>query len=171
MSPSTQRGAQILEMSRKIQSEPPRKKLKSSSPAGKEKCESQTTFDSPVRPVDPWVRHTYSPNASPGGSILKKKALAEDCDSTENSPSSSKNRRVSFADPEISDSVDIPSARKSRTSRTRRSLMNIYTKPNFDITITTAAAPVAASVEEAEEEFVRSVCVDLLFVVLATGLM
>ena len=138
-SPNTgKRGAHILELSRKISNEPPSKKPKmvSLSPSGMydkrsvgDASVAASSEGSPAREKEPWVRHTYSPYASPSGGILKKRPHADESDSVENSPTSlTKNRRVSFAFPEVSDSVDIP---KVRSTRTRRSLLGTY-KPGHN---------------------------------------
>ena len=134
------RGAQILELSRKIQNEPPNKKARKEDSPPSEKITkninnnlmvSLTPESSPVR-VEDWVRHTYSPYASPSSSILKKRLQGDDGEDVANhegSPisSTSKSRRVSFADPEVSRSVTIQPAPK-RLSRTRRSLISTYSK-------------------------------------------
>ena len=144
-SPSTGqfRGAQILELSRKIQNEPPNKKPRkeeSVSPLNKAEKNinnnltiSLTPEGSPARTETPWIRHTYSPYASPSSGILKKRlGQGDDAEEmtavTDGSPmNSAKSRRVSFADPEVSRSVTIqPTPR--RLSRTRRSLITTYSK-------------------------------------------
>lgn len=58
------------------------------------------------------------------------------------SPTSlTKGRRVSFAFPEVSDSVDIPPVTKGRASRTRRSLLHTY-KPGEVVVAAAAATPI-----------------------------
>ncbi|KAK7027371.1 hypothetical protein SK128_005114 [Halocaridina rubra] len=59
----------------------------------------------------PWAKHEPSPCASPSPSILKK-PLLDDSFSRDNSPPS-KQRRVSFADPPVSDRVEIPPSPKT----------------------------------------------------------
>lgn len=133
------RGAQILELSRKIQNEPPNKKARKEDSPPSEKTTkninnnltvSLTPEGSPVR-VETWVRHTYSPYASPSSGILKKRLQGDDGEDMahhDGSPvSSTKSRRVSFADPEVSRSVTIQPTPK-RLSRTRRSLITTYSK-------------------------------------------
>ena len=136
-SPSTsQRGAQILELSRKIHNEPSNKRSHKEELSPKDKqptsklanTTSSTPESSPAR-AEKWLRHTYSPYASPSSGILKKKLNGNDDidDLGEGSPGFSKSRRVSFADPEVSRSVTIQSTPK-RLSRTRRSLITTYNK-------------------------------------------
>lgn len=137
-SPSTgKRGAQILELSRKIHNEPPNKKSKKTESPQREGVESTialgetviTPEGSPAR-TQQWIPRTYSPFASPSTSILKKRAqIDESADPVEGSPASSasKSRRVSFADPEVSHSVKISPVNKKLTrNRTRRSLITTY---------------------------------------------
>lgn len=136
-SPSTsQRGAQILELSRKIHNEPPNRKPHKEELSPKDKpptsksanTTSSTTPESSPARAETWLRHTYSPYASPSSGILKKKANGnDDEDLGEGSPGFFKSRRVSFADPEVSRSVTIQSTPK-RLSRTRRSLLTTYNK-------------------------------------------
>lgn len=147
-SPSTgKRGAQILELSRKIQNEPPNKKIKKGESPQKEIIEVVncavlgelvvTPEGSPARTA-PWIPRIYSPYASPTTSILKKRALLEEPeDGAEHSfspaSSASKARRVSFADPEVSHSVKISPVKKwSTRTRTRRSLINTYENSQSD---------------------------------------
>lgn len=140
-SPSSgKRGAHILELSRKIQNEPPNKKAKKGDSPQKETVEctvssaslgefSVTPEGSPARTA-PWLPRTYSPYASPSTGILKKRAPVEESeDAAEDSPASSasKARRVSFADPEVSHSVKIsPIKKRLSRLRTRRSLIRTY---------------------------------------------
>ena len=138
-SPSTgKRGARILELSRKmLENGPPNKKFKP------DQVVSQSTVNpvpeaplsteenpasSPIRTSEPWARHTYSPYASPSAGILKKLADSNSLDCSPNSLT--KDRRVSWAYPEVSESVDIPLASNSRSSRTRRSLLKNYPAPS-----------------------------------------
>ena len=140
-SPSTgKRGAHILELSRKIQNEPPNKKSKKGESPQKETVDSTvssaslaefsiTPEGSPARTAQ-WLPRTYSPYASPSTGILKKRAPVEESeDAADGSPASSasKARRVSFADPEVSHSVKIsPIKKRLLRTRTRRSLIRTY---------------------------------------------
>ncbi|XP_063841332.1 telomere-associated protein RIF1-like isoform X1 [Scylla paramamosain] len=56
----------------------------------------------------PWVKHSPSPGASPSPSILKRTLLSDGLDGDTSSPPPTKYRRVSFADPPVSDRVEIP---------------------------------------------------------------
>ncbi|XP_045136496.1 LOW QUALITY PROTEIN: telomere-associated protein RIF1-like [Portunus trituberculatus] len=56
----------------------------------------------------PWVKHSPSPGASPSSSILKRTLLSDGLDGDTPSPPPTKYRRVSFADPPVSDRVEIP---------------------------------------------------------------
>ncbi|KAK4310700.1 hypothetical protein Pmani_017758 [Petrolisthes manimaculis] len=60
----------------------------------------------------PWAKHEPSPGASPTSSILKKTILNEDTTTQTPSSTPSKYRRVSFADPPVSDKVEIPPSPK-----------------------------------------------------------
>lgn len=130
---SSKRGAQMLELSRKItRNEPPSKKLRKtdSSPGDEASGEVVVTPEgSPARTAK-WIPRTYSPYASPSTGILKKRQqMNEEADDGCDSPisSASKARRVSFADPEVSHSVKISPAKKRLTrTRTRRSLISTY---------------------------------------------
>lgn len=143
-SPTTgKRGAQILELSRKIQSEPPNKKSKIRESPQKETADPTSVGERVVTPegsparTSAWLPRTYSPYASPSTSILKKRSLVEESEETEvtsYSPvsSASKSRRVSFADPEVSHSVKISPIKKRLTrTRTRRSLITTYGDTSF----------------------------------------
>ncbi|KAI9556357.1 hypothetical protein GHT06_018931 [Daphnia sinensis] len=142
-SPTTgKRGAHILELSRKINNEPPSKKSKKTDSPQKEVGDSPicntsmgelvvTPEGSPARTA-PWLPRTYSPYASPSTGILKKRAIIEESEEVGEgsySPASSacKARRVSFADPEVSHSVKIsPIKKRLSRARTRRSLITTY---------------------------------------------
>ncbi|XP_064115698.1 telomere-associated protein RIF1-like isoform X2 [Macrobrachium nipponense] len=63
----------------------------------------------------PWVKHEPSPGATPSPSILKKSAVEENLGRDTTSPPS-KQRRVSFADPPVSDRVEIPPSPKTLKS-------------------------------------------------------
>ncbi len=142
--PSTgKRGAQILELSRKIQNEPPSKKLRKGESPPKEALiepasSSSVTIGelvitpngSPARTTQ-WIPKIYSPCASPSTGILKKRANIEESEDiaevTFSPASASKSRRVSFADPEVSHSVKIsPIKKRLSRARTRRSLITTY---------------------------------------------
>lgn len=141
--PSTgKRGAQILELSRKIQNEPPSKKLRKAESPPKEAliepASSSVTIGelvitpngSPARTTQ-WIPKIYSPCASPSTGILKKRANVEESEDiaevTFSPASASKSRRVSFADPEVSHSVKIsPIKKRLSRARTRRSLITTY---------------------------------------------
>ena len=145
-SPSTgKRGAHILELSRKIQNEPPSKKTKKGESPQTEGQSGESVHISVVETVvtpegspartQQWIPRTYSPFASPSTGILKKRALlleepVEAGEALAFSPASSasKSRRVSFADPEVSHSVKISPVNNKRLSRnrTRRSLITTY---------------------------------------------
>ncbi|RXG68863.1 Telomere-associated protein RIF1 [Armadillidium vulgare] len=78
----------------------------------------------------PWAKHEPSPTASPCGSILKKRQVEEDSSSIPNgefsdqeeSLSVSKNRRVSFADPPVSEKVVIPSTQSFKVYKAQKRL-------------------------------------------------
>ena len=139
--PTGKRGAHILELSRKIQNEPPSKKSRKGESPPKETVSEPasntigevviTPNGSPARTTQ-WVPRTYSPYASPSTGILKKKSTVDDSeDAAEGSyspvSSASKSRRVSFADPEVSHSVKIsPIKKRLSRARTRRSLISTY---------------------------------------------
>lgn len=140
--PSTgKRGAQILELSRKIQNEPPSKKSRKAESPQKETPEVVTTVSMGELVVTPegspartalWLPRTYSPYASPSTGILKKRIVVEESEeigegSFSPASSASKGRRVSFADPEVSHSVKIsPVKKRLSRARTRRSLIATY---------------------------------------------
>lgn len=63
----------------------------------------------------PWVKHEPSPDATPSPSILKKSGVDENLGRDTTSPPS-KQRRVSFADPPVSDRVEIPPSPKTLKS-------------------------------------------------------
>ncbi|KAK8725168.1 hypothetical protein OTU49_010733 [Cherax quadricarinatus] len=64
----------------------------------------------------PWMKHEPSPGASPSPSILKKATLDDSINRETPSPPPAKYRRVSFADPPVSDRVEIPPSPKTLKS-------------------------------------------------------
>lgn len=71
----------------------------------------------------PWVKHTPSPGASPSTSILKRTLLTDGLDGDTPPPPATKYRRVSFADPPVSERVEIPpSPRTLRGIRAQKRL-------------------------------------------------
>ena len=192
-SPSTgKRGAHILELSRKIQNEPPKKKSKIGESTQNETVESTvgsatlgelvvTPEGSPARTA-PWLPRTYSPYASPSTGILKKRALVEESeDAAEGSyspaSSASKSRRVSFADPEVSHSVKISPIKKQLSRiRTRRSLIRTYNdslsneKPTGELSVELENVSESSEVRM-KYECVALVCVDFQFYYLSRNLL
>ncbi|XP_042219297.1 telomere-associated protein RIF1-like [Homarus americanus] len=82
----------------------------------------------------PWVKHEPSPGASPSTSILKK-TPTDDSHKTETPSPPSKYRRVSFADPPVSERVEIPPSPKTlRGIRAQKRLdMTNASSPGKDI--------------------------------------
>ncbi|XP_076053779.1 uncharacterized protein LOC143032729 isoform X2 [Oratosquilla oratoria] len=90
---------------------------KNSSPSNTPPNRKRKFTDIDGQDIRPWVRHRPSPGASPSASILKKRAQEEGEAGTTTgnetpSPPQSKRRRVSFADPPVSERVEIPPSPK-----------------------------------------------------------
>ncbi|XP_050726052.1 telomere-associated protein RIF1-like isoform X50 [Eriocheir sinensis] len=92
--------------SRSLGSSPTRRSAPSRpSPGHSPDSRRRSHLDTPG--MRPWMKHSPSPGASPSTSILKRTLLTDGTDGDTPSPPH-KYRRVSFADPPVSERVEIP---------------------------------------------------------------
>lgn len=123
-----------------------------SSPVGKSTSGCRSPSGTPPTPSrkrklgdsdKPWVKHEPSPGATPSPSILKKAAL-DDSFSRDSTSPPSKLRRVSFADPPVSDRVEIPSSPKT--------LKGLRAQKRLDMTKADSPSKVTSSLSSHQDE-------------------
>ncbi|XP_068244137.1 telomere-associated protein RIF1-like [Palaemon carinicauda] len=113
---------------------------RSVSPSGTPPTPSCKRKSNEIENGKPWVKHEPSPGATPSPSILKKSGVDETVGKESTSPPS-KQRRVSFADPPVSDRVEIPASPKT--------LKGMRAQKRLDMT--KADSPVKAPSSEPED--------------------